>query len=167
MSIDLTATDEAARVRPVIDEPLDGRPLSDDPVSELPPEALAIEPDKSVGELLGDVSKDLGELMGMHVDLAKTELKEEITQAVSTAKLFGIGAFAGYMTLIMVSLTLALVLAVWLPMWAGFAIVAALWGIASAVLLVMGRGHLQQIEAPHETVETVKGDVEWAQQQMS
>ena len=162
--------DGPPRVLPVIEEPLDGRPDADGAGAmraELPPEALPIEPDASVGELIGEVTKDLGELVGMHVDLAKTELKEEISQTASTAKFFGIGAFAGAMTLIMLSLTLAWLLTEWLPTWAGFLIVTAVWGVATGVSLLIGRGHLQQIEAPQQTVETVKGDVAWAQQQRS
>jgi Putative Actinobacterial Holin-X, holin superfamily III len=134
----------------------------------LPAEARPIEPDKSIGDLFGDLSQDLGDLVSMHIDLAKAELKHDIQQAGKTAGFFGAGAFAGYMTIVLLSLTLAWVLATWLPTWAGFLIVAVAWGLATAVLLANGKRKADALDlAPHETVETVKEDVEWAKHQRS
>ena len=130
-------------------------------------ETDAIRPaEPSAADLLGEVTKDLGALVGMHVDLAKAELKEDITQAVVSGRDFGIGAFAGYMAVIMVSLTAAAVLAVWLPVWAALGIVTLVWAAVAGVMLLRGKAHLDSIDM-QETVSTVKGDVEWAQQQKS
>jgi len=135
-----------------------------DPV--LPAEALPLEPDKSVGDLFGDLSKDLGDLVSMHIDLAKAELKLDIQEAGKTAGMFGAGAFAGYMTIVMLSLSIAWVLALWMPTWAGFLIVAGVWAVATAGLLLNGKRKADAMDlAPHQTVETVKEDVEWAKHQ--
>ena len=147
-------------------EPVDPPPPEPTP-SDLPPQAWPIEPDTSVGELFSRVSKDLGELMSMHVQLAKTELREEVVESVNSAKFLGIAAFAGYLAILMASAASALGIGEWLGAWAGFAIVAALWALVAVVMALQGRSHLQQVEPPLETVETVKGDVAWAQQQRS
>lgn len=136
--------------------------------STLPPEARPREPERSTSDLAGAVTQDLGELVGMHIDLAKTELKEELHQSVRTARLFGVGAFAAYMAVVVLSFALAALLAEWLDPWAGLAIVAGTWALLAGALLVAGRRQLQQIDAvPPKTVEAVKGDVAWAQQQSS
>jgi len=118
--------------------------------------------------LLGDVGSDLGELVSMHIDLAKTEIKEEIADAVKTAGVFAAGTFAAYMTIIFVSFTLAWVLTLWLPVWAGFAIITGAWAAGALALTLNGRTRSAHLAAvPHKTVETVKEDVQWAQHQNS
>ncbi len=144
------------------------RPAEATNSTTLPPEAVPLQPDRSTAELASAVTQDLGELVGMHITLAKTELKEEIRQTARTARLFGIGAFAAYMTVIVLSFALAALLAQWMPTWAGLAIVTGVWALVAGVALFAGKAQLQEIEpVPPQTVETVKGDVVWAQQQRS
>lgn len=131
-------------------------------VVDTPPQAD--EPERSTGDLVGAVGSDLGELLSMHIDLAKTEIKEEIADAAKTAGVFGVSAFAGYMTVVFLSFTAALVLAVWLPVWSGFLIVTGLWAVGALVLALNGRARSAELSAvPQQTVETVKEDVAWAQ----
>jgi len=132
----------------------------------LPAEARPLEPDKSVGELFGELSQDMGDLVSMHIDLAKAELKHDIQEAGKTAGIFGAGAFAGYMTVVLVSFTLAWLLDEWLPTWAGFLIVTVAWAIGAAVLFLTGKRKVDATEfAPQQTVETIKEDVAWAKHQ--
>jgi hypothetical protein len=46
-------------------------------------------------------------------------------------------------------------------------IVAVVWSAVTAIGVSAGRRRLRQIEPLPETVETLKEDVEWAQQQKS
>jgi hypothetical protein len=134
----------------------------DDVVTATPPPVR--EPERTTGDLVGAVGADLGDLLSMHIDLAKTEIKEEIAGAAKTAGILGASAFAGYMTVVFVSFTAALVLAVWLPVWAGFLIVTAAWAVGALVLALNGRARSAELSAvPQQTVETVKEDVAWAQ----
>ena len=123
-----------------------------------------VEAERSTGDLVGAVGSDLGELLSMHIDLAKTEIKEEIADAAKTAGVFGASAFAGYMTIVFLSFTAASVLAVWLPVWSGFLIVTAAWAVGALVLALNGRTRSAELSAvPQQTVQTVKEDVAWAQ----
>jgi hypothetical protein len=111
----------------------------------------------SVGQLLGEVSKDLSTLMRQELELAKAELTTEAKKAGQGAGMFGAAGFAGYMVLIFLSLAamwgLAAVMAVG---WAGL-IVAAIWAVLGAVAFVMGRKKFQQLHPkPERTVDTLQ-----------
>src|SRR3954451_23233993 len=60
----------------------------------------------SVGQLLGEVSKDLSTLMRQELELAKAELKVEAKKAGQGAGMFGAAGFAGYMVLLFLSFAL-------------------------------------------------------------
>jgi hypothetical protein len=111
----------------------------------------------SVGQLLGEVSKDLSTLMRQELELAKAELTTEAKKAGQGAGMFGAAGFAGYMVLIFLSFAamwgLAAVMAVG---WAGL-IVAAIWAVIGAVAFVMGRKKFQQLHPkPERTVDTLQ-----------
>jgi hypothetical protein len=111
----------------------------------------------SVGQLLGEVSKDLSTLMRQELELAKAELKVEAKKAGQGAGMFGAAGFAGYMVLMFLSF--ALWWALENVMDAGLAalIVALLWGVIGAVAFVMGKKKFSQVNPkPERTVETLQ-----------
>lgn len=118
---------------------------------------------RSVGDLLGNVTSDLSKLMRQEVALAKVELKEEAAKAGKASGLLGGAGAVGY--LVLVFLSLALMFALDNAMGIGWAalITAVILGIVAAVLFVVGRGQLKQLNPkPEQTVETLKEDVQWA-----
>jgi len=119
---------------------------------------------RSVGELVGDVAKDLSTLMRQEVELAKVELKQEASKAAKAGGLLGGAGVAGPLLAIFASLAPMFALGSVMPLrWAAL-IVAALWGVVAAVLYAMGRSQLKTIDpVPRQTVETVKEDVRWTQ----
>jgi len=111
----------------------------------------------SVGELIGEVTKDLSTLMRQELELAKAELKVEAKKAGQGAGMFGAAGFAGYMVLLFLSI--ALWWALENVMDAGLAalIVAVLWGVIGAVAFVMGRKKFREVNPkPERTVETLQ-----------
>ena len=123
---------------------------------------------RSVGDLLGKVTTDLSTLMRQEVELAKVEIKEEATKAgKASGMLAGAGA-VGYLVLVFLALTLMFGLDAAMPIgWAAL-ITAAVLGVVAAVLFVLGRKRLQQVNPkPEQTVETLKEDVQWAKNRSS
>lgn len=113
--------------------------------------------DTSVGELIGDVTRDLSTLLRQELELARAELRQEAVKGGKAFGALGAAGFAGYMVLLFLSIAL----------WSGLAnvmdwgwsalIVAVLWGIASAVLYGAGRQQLRRVRpTPERTVETLK-----------
>jgi hypothetical protein len=111
----------------------------------------------SVGELIGEVSRDLSTLMRQELELAKAEIKTEVAKSGKAAGMFGGAGFAGYMVLLFLSIAL------WWGLenvmdagWAAL-IVAAIWGVIGAVLYVTGRNTMRTVNPkPERTVETVQ-----------
>jgi hypothetical protein len=110
----------------------------------------------SVGQLIGEVTKDLSTLMRQELELAKAELKVEAKKAGQGAGAFGAAGFAAYMVLLFLSF--ALWWALENVMDAGLAalIVAIIWGVIGAVAFVMGRNKFREVHPkPERTVETL------------
>ena len=145
---------ESTRSSPTIEQPHDP--------------SQPIEPDQSLGELLGRVSRDFSELVSTQVELAKVEIREEIAAAGRGAGILTGGAFCAYLAVILLSFAAAWGLSEIVPEGVAFLIVGAVYAVAAAVLLPKGKEKLSQVRpVPEKTAETVKEDVQWAREQMS
>jgi len=111
----------------------------------------------SVGEMIGQVAQDLSLLMRQELDLAKAEVKQEITKSGKAAGLLGGAGFAGYMVLLFGSIAAWWGLANVMDQgWAAL-IVTAIWAVIGAVAFVVGRRQIQAVNPkPEQTIETVK-----------
>jgi hypothetical protein len=110
----------------------------------------------SLGEILGDISKDVSTLMRQEVALAKAELAESAKNAGKGAGMLGGAGVAGHMVLLFVSIALwwglgALITRGWSAL-----VVAALWGVVAAVLASRGRAELKRVEGLPQTADTAK-----------
>jgi len=111
----------------------------------------------SVGQLIGEVTKDLSTLMRQELELAKAEMKVEAKKAGQGAGAFGAAGFAGYMVLMFLSIALWWALSHLVGHSWSALIVAILWGIIGAVAYVMGKKKFQQVNPkPERTVETLQ-----------
>jgi uncharacterized membrane protein YqjE len=117
---------------------------------------------RSVGEIVGDIQKDLSTLVRQEIELAKVETKQEVAKAGKAAGMLGGAAFAGYMVALLLSLALVAALSnVMDPGWAAL-IVAAVWAVVGAVLYLQGRQRMRTVSpVPRQTVETLKEDAQW------
>jgi hypothetical protein len=109
----------------------------------------------SLGELLGDVTRDLSTLMRQEVELAKAEAKQSATKAGKGAGMLGGAGVAGHFVLVFLSLALMFALGALMPLGWAAVIVAVIWGIIAAVLASMGRKELKQIKGLPQTGETL------------
>jgi len=111
--------------------------------------------ERSIGEILSDVTTDLSVLMRQELELAKAELKQTATRAGTGAGMFGGAAVAGHMVLLFLSLALWWVLGDAVGLGWSAVIVAVIWAIIAAVLAVMGRSQLARVRGIPATTETV------------
>src|SRR5215204_2957231 len=110
----------------------------------------------SLGELIGDLTHDVGELMTTQLELAVVEMKEEVRQAARAGSMLGAGALVGYLALLLAGFTLAFGLAEWMDLWVAFLIVTALFAAGAAALFVKGRTELKATDpVPRQTKETL------------
>jgi uncharacterized membrane protein YqjE len=124
--------------------------------------------DRSLGEIVGDLSQDLTTLVKQELELARTELKEEAAKAGKGAGLLGGAGVAGLLTLAFASCALAFLLDNWMPVELAFLITTVLWALIAGVLAIRGRTAIKQINPQlPETQQTLKEDAAWARAQKS
>jgi hypothetical protein len=107
--------------------------------------------------MIGHVAQDLSLLMRQELELAKAEVKQEVSKAGKAAGMLGGAGFAGYMVLLFASIAAWWGLANLMDQgWAAL-IVTGVWAVVGALLFAVGRGRMKQVNPkPELTVETVR-----------
>jgi hypothetical protein len=130
--------------------------------------ALPVDDQRSLPQLVTEMTSEVGTLVRKELELAKVETKQELSTAAKAGGLFGGAALAGYTALLFLSFAVAWGLAAALPRGVAFLIVGLLYAAGAAVLFVIARQRAKQIDpVPEQTVETLKEDVEWLKAQKS
>jgi hypothetical protein len=124
--------------------------------------------DRSLGQLFGDLTRQLGTLVRKEIELARTAITPPAPRVGRDAAMLGAGGALAYAALLVALIAVALLLIdIGLTPWLAFLIVAAIVGAIAAVLIQRGRAELQRAQlAPRQTIETLKEDAEWAKQQV-
>jgi uncharacterized membrane protein YqjE len=124
--------------------------------------------ERSIGELLRQLSEQTTRLVHQELELAKAELQQKGKQAGAGAGLFGGAGALGLAALGALTACFILALNAIMPAWLAALIVAVVYGAIAAFLALRGRDKVKQATplVPTQTIETVKEDVEWAKTQM-
>lgn len=136
-------------------------------MSAYDPATQPLQPERSLGELFGDMTQELGTLFRKEVQLATAEAREDVRRAGSAAGMLGGAGLAGWMTALFLSLGLAWLLDQAMNTALAFALVGVVWAVVGAVLYSSGRRRLKTVEGLPNTTETLKEDVQWAKAQKS
>jgi UDP-N-acetylmuramyl pentapeptide phosphotransferase/UDP-N-acetylglucosamine-1-phosphate transferase len=125
-------------------------------------------PEKSLSELVSDMTTDVSTLLRKEVELAKVELREEAQQyakaGASMGAAGGVGFYAGFALVI----TLGLLLDAFLWSWLAFLIVTVALGAAAFVLFKGGQKKLKAIDPkPEATIQTLQEDARWLSERRS
>lgn len=110
----------------------------------------------SLGDLLGEVTRDVSVLMRQEVALAKAEVRQSASRAGKGAGLLGGAGYAGHLTVLFLSFALWWGLGHVVDIAWAAVIVAVLWGIVAAVLYVLGRKELKTVEGAPAAVDSLK-----------
>jgi len=110
----------------------------------------------SLGDLLGEVTRDMSTLMRQEVELAKVELRQSATRAGKGAGMLAGAGVAGHFVLLFLSLALWWALGTVMGLgWSGV-VVALIWGVVAAILAARGRKELNAIKGMPQTAETLQ-----------
>ena len=112
--------------------------------------------DRSLGELISEVTADLSTLMRQELELAKAELQQSASRAGKGAGMLGGAAVAGYFVLLFVSIALWWAIGSATGLGWSAVIVAVIWAIIAAVLSTVGRNSLKSVRGIPKTADTVK-----------
>ena len=127
-------------------------------IPEPPPTPAHAKADaSSLGDLLGDVTRDMSTLMRQEVELAKVEAKQSATRAGKGGGLLAGAGVAGHFVLLFLSLALWYAVGeAWTGLGWSAVIVAVLWAIVGAVLASKGRKELKKIKGMPHTAATLQ-----------
>ncbi len=110
----------------------------------------------SLGDLLGEVTRDLSTLIRQEMALAKAEIRESAGKAAKGAGMLGGAAYGAGMAVLFLSIALWWALGDLIGLGWSAVVVAVLWAVIAAILYALGRGELNKVEGAPQTVETLK-----------
>ncbi len=144
----MTGTLDSRPVRPAVDGQHAVRP--------------AAEGHHTVGELVGQATEQLSQLVRQEIALAKTELTEKGKRAGKGGGMLGGAGAVAYVGLMALAGTGVAALSLVLAVWAAALIVTGVLFVIAGVLAMMGRAQLRRATPPmpERTIDSVKADVE-------
>ena len=101
----------------------------------------------TIGSLVADLSSQASTLVRGELEYAQANLKAKVKNLGMGGVHLGIAAFIGLYATGMLFVTFALVLAIWLPVWAGFLIVTAALLLFAGVFALLGVKKLKASQA--------------------
>lgn len=120
--------------------------------------------DRSGADLVKDLVTGTQALIREEVELAKLELKANITQkATGVGLLVAVAVLALYLVGFL-AVAGGTGLAHVMPDWAAWLVVAGVFLLLIVVLVLVARSKLRGPAAPERSIERMKGDAEWAKQ---
>lgn len=111
---------------------------------------------QSIGGLVRDATTHLSTLMRAEIELARSEITAEVKKGLLGSIFFLIALTLALLATPFLLVTIALVIAIWLPQWAGFAIVFGLMLGGAGGFAYLGYRRVRRIRAPQRTISSVK-----------
>jgi len=111
---------------------------------------------QSLGDLVALAAKDVSQLIRYEIDLAKTELKDDVQRIGLAGALGGVAAFVACLVLVLLSIALAfglIALGIWA--WAAFLIVSGAYVLFAVLVLGIAYLKLRRLSGLKETRKTV------------
>lgn len=124
--------------------------------ADIGPPAAQTAGDRSLGELISEVTGDLSTLMRQELELAKAELQQSASRAGKGAGMLGGAGIAGYFVLLFISIALWWAIGAATGLGWAAVIVAVIWAVIGAILFVAGRNSLKSVRGIPKTADTVK-----------
>ena len=117
----------------------------------------------SLGELVGQATKELSTLVRTEIELAKTELSVEVGKAGKGAGMFGGAGVTAMYGLTFLSLAAMFGLGEVMPLGFAALIVAGVYLVLAGILAMTGKKAFEDFSPkPERTIKTLKEDAQWA-----
>jgi hypothetical protein len=116
----------------------------------------------SFKDILTEMGEQARRLVRAEVDLAKAELREEVTKVKASAGLIAGGGLVMFLGAIAFTCFAIAVLDTFMPLWLAAFIVTLLFAGAGAFALKKGLDSLKRVHKPTRTIQTLKEDSQWA-----
>lgn len=126
-----------------------------------------VKPERSLGELFGDLTKETSTLVRQEVELAKVELTQKASEVGKDIGFLAVGGAVAYAGLLAILAAIIILLAtIGLPWWLAAALVGLVVAGIGYFLVQRGLTALRRTNmAPRQTIQTLKEDAEWIKEQ--
>jgi len=124
--------------------------------------------DRSLGDLFGDLARDMGTLVSQEVTLARTEITETASRVGKDVAMVAMGGLVAYAGLLAIVAAVIFLLADrGIPLWLSALMVGAIVAAIGYVLVQRGITALKQQDlTPRQTIASLKADTQWAKEQI-
>lgn len=124
--------------------------------------------ERSLGELFGDLSRQLSTLIRQEISLARAEMSARVGSAGRGAAMVGLGGAVAYAGLLaIVAAAVLLFVDAGISPWLAALIVGIVVAVIGAALAMRGRQEIARTNlAPQRTIETLRDDAEMAKESL-
>ncbi len=113
--------------------------------------------ERSAGDIIQDLARDMGEMVRSEIRLAKAEMKESAAKAAKAGGMFGGAALCGFFTVACLITACIWLLMLAMPLGAAALLMAILLACIAAALYAGGRSKMRQVNPmPERTIQTLK-----------
>lgn len=124
--------------------------------------------ERSLGDLLSELTTDLSTLLRKEIELARVETTEKISNATQSIVWMIAGGLIVYTGVIALVFTAIVALAGLVPLWLSALIVGLLLVVVGAIAIQSGRSTLRHLSVvPEKTLESIKEDAELVKEKMT
>jgi hypothetical protein len=121
------------------------------------------ETDRSLGELVGEATREVSALLRAEVELAKIEIRHEVSKAGKATGLLGAAGVLAWFAVTFLSAALAFGLVeLGLSGWQATLAVGMVYAVGTVICALLGKRQVATVHAPERTIKRLKEDVAWA-----
>jgi len=120
---------------------------------------------RSIGEILNDMASALQEIVRSEIRLARIEMTQTARGMRASAVMLLSGGILAVFALGFLFLAAMFALEIALPNWLSALIVAVLLFASGGMALATGRQRLRTVRPPLDTMQTIKEDLKWTNEQ--
>jgi uncharacterized membrane protein YqjE len=118
--------------------------------------------DRSLGEILKELTGGMQRLFRAEVELAKLETRDELGHVKQMAIPGLVAGLMAFFAVMLLSFAAVWALAEAMPLWAAFLVVGAVYAIVAGLAAMAARNRAKTVHVvPTETIETLEEDAQW------
>jgi hypothetical protein len=123
--------------------------------------------ERSLGELFGDLAREVSTLVRQEAELAKAELGQKVSRVGTHVASLAAGSAVAYAGLLaIVAAIIGMLAEAGLDWWVSALIVGVIVGAIGGFLVMKGINALKSEDfTPRQTIESLKEDAQWARKQ--
>jgi uncharacterized membrane protein YqjE len=128
---------------------------------------MTVSNERTLPEVMNHIVGNVQEIIGAEFQLAKIEIKEEISKASTPAVTLGVGLVISFFALGFLLLAAVYALSIVMAAWLAALLVGATLTVAGIALVSSGGRRMKEVNVlPEKTANSLKENMQWAKNQI-